>query len=713
MLLLAPIFNAWIQESSVTLFRGAEIPGQKFGYFDARDTVIDPQNPDASYGTDPFLVSGQGRLVLIRFGDLTRFVAARKIKDAKITFTTTATKVKVKRVLQIMSPWREGPKPILPRSFATIQSTEIPAWPVSGADWNHGYGKKNWNRPGCAGMLDAIPATGLSATQNGNSVEIRGLAELCQRWAAEPASNNGLLIETEDIAEFASCDASEAQPRLELSLGENLGRGLQIGAIHTAGASIKLTIHNRGTTAASPSTEILVRTNGESGNSIPLGNTIGPGESKEIVLDYRMPAQPKSRLATVTVTIQGPLADPQFASVSMGTYSKPISVTLPKSFADSLRANNVDPGAWVLAQIEFFNSTVIPFSRFSFAPDGINQSFSIDEVNEGQTGSVSGPQPLAAFFKWQWGETVQPSGISGSYAPGFEGFGDTRFEGGLVKEVNPLYQGYSSPLATLLGKPTGLLSLCSAYELEKGEAAKFPTVYYLNIMHADGSPISRAATTLQAIGPSGEPGISTTTETNSAGAVNIPAQVRGDSSGVSVKVTTGGKSATAVIPSWQFKDAYARGNKNAFVQEIRLNLPFTTISDKVLSAGKFVTDSSNTPSSELIGLTGEAPFDGIRIKDWIEIDLGRDRPLGEITIEGGMPERFEIVAYGTGQTVNEAFSWARESHFGWAKADHANPNGSISYFGRPIVARFVRIVNKNSPHDSPVKRVKVYAAEIN
>ena len=106
---------------------------------------------------------------------------------------------------------------------------------------------------------------------------------------------------------------------------------------------------------------------------------------------------------------------------------------------------------------------------------------------------------------------------------------------------------------------------------------------------------------------------------------------------------------------------------------------------------------SGTPGKE-VTLGGKAG-------DWVEIDLGRDRTIGEITLLGDPSDfwpQFDIMVYATGQKPAEASPWASELNWNWTASNRrdligTDPNTvSVAYRSPEIRIRFIRIVNRSS-----------------
>ena len=123
---------------------------------------------------------------------------------------------------------------------------------------------------------------------------------------------------------------------------------------------------------------------------------------------------------------------------------------------------------------------------------------------------------------------------------------------------------------------------------------------------------------------------------------------------------------------------------------MRLDLPMLPLeSGTDLAEGKPLVDSSGGPYA-LGAPLPEAPG------SWVELDLGRDRTIGEIALRPGaaFPARYEIRAYGTGGKPEEADLWAGELAEPWTLRNRA-ADGWIPYRAPTQRVRFIRIVSKS------------------
>ena len=102
-----------------------------------------------------------------------------------------------------------------------------------------------------------------------------------------------------------------------------------------------------------------------------------------------------------------------------------------------------------------------------------------------------------------------------------------------------------------------------------------------------------------------------------------------------------------------------------------------------------------------VGFTTEATL-GEKVGDWVEIDLGRDRTVGEIDLvaqPGTFWRKFDVMVYATGQRPEEALRWAREVDGDWTSRNRrevVSPTRvSVPYRGAALRFRYLRIVNRS------------------
>lgn len=174
-----------------------------------------------------------------------------------------------------------------------------------------------------------------------------------------------------------------------------------------------------------------------------------------------------------------------------------------------------------------------------------------------------------------------------------------------------------------------------------------------------------------------------------------------------VRLDHAGQTEWEWLKVWQLFDAQARGSKILSSHELRFNVTNWPIKPQDWALKKTAIDSSNSSGENIAALIdGDASTiytAGDKVGDWVEIDIGRDRPIGEIRlITGPDPksfwQQFDVMVYGTGQTVNTARLFAGESNWNYAvtmEKDIVAGVTSVAYRATAQTVRFIRLVNKS------------------
>ncbi len=178
-----------------------------------------------------------------------------------------------------------------------------------------------------------------------------------------------------------------------------------------------------------------------------------------------------------------------------------------------------------------------------------------------------------------------------------------------------------------------------------------------------------------------------------------------------VRMDTNGQTEWAWLKAWQLVDAYFRGSKSgAYVHNLEFNVTSRPIKFGNLALNRVVTDSRNSGLEVVRALVDGSPETSYELGggkgDWFEVDLGRDRPIGEIRFvlrgdANAMWNSFDITVYSTGQRIEEARLYTRELN--WRQSlmtkrdvdpkDHQRI--TVALRARPQFARFIRITNKS------------------
>ncbi|KXK21257.1 MAG: hypothetical protein UZ18_ATM001000301, partial [Armatimonadetes bacterium OLB18] len=157
-----------LQTPPLELHRGVGLDGLQTRYWDVVDTTLDSKEPDTCLGTLPYLLGGQGRTILIRFGDLRRALGpGKEVVAASIVLTQSAGNIpSLQRASVLNGPWLEGSSQSLALGWPRLQpQTRRP---------NHARSKLalprrrqvggGWQQPGAGGAGDGSILEGAQAS---------------------------------------------------------------------------------------------------------------------------------------------------------------------------------------------------------------------------------------------------------------------------------------------------------------------------------------------------------------------------------------------------------------------------------------------------------------------------------------------------------------------------------------------------------------------
>lgn len=236
----------------------------------------------------------------------------------------------------------------------------------------------------------------------------------------------------------------------------------------------------------------------------------------------------------------------------------------------------------------------------------------------------------------------------------------------------------------------------------------FPSVVLVKLVNYEGRPLEHAS--LKVTMPGGEP---TSVDVDASGVALLTKFKEGVVGDIVFSVTANSRTGTLVTPTTTFSDLLARGNKAAISVDLPFNLPVLNLSEETnLAQGKPVKDSANSFPAQLVGLVDENPDTTYTLapNGWVEVDLGRDRMLGEITFSGDVPKKFRVLTYGTTDKVEQADWWIDEIDSDRFRREYEGP-GDLSYRPTPNTSRYVRILNL-SDKPAVLKGIKIYPSKI-
>ncbi|MBX7132332.1 MAG: hypothetical protein K1X67_06605 [Fimbriimonadaceae bacterium] len=507
---------------------------------------------------------------------------------------------------------------------------------------------------------------------------------------------------------------------------------------------------------------------------------LAPGESTtvQVKTSWRTAADPRTTPLTLVLDTGGKDINPRNDGLTTWAQAMPVDVHLAESFGATGKSRGFGSSADTLQSIfRTWNEAVLPQSRFSFAPEGV-----IDRFRVQATGPIGdGAQVLApgAFLA----ANIRPDGLNARTAifdlsravglpdwsaicsrtnpepplvvdgvsvsrgtsdlfPGLMKGGDTRDEILFFNTLSMQYEPWVDPLVDAQPMPASdLYSASDVAYLNKmvgkigaerrSESPLYPRSILIRAMDAGGRPLVGMTldffpVSLSAVGPK-----AFTAKTNGQGVASLPAQDGGPFGGSDapwslglylVRTSAHGVTEWTWLKSWQVIEEAARGSA---LLNLRFALPSSPMDMATnLAKNKIVTDSANSLPAKLVGLVDDnletvAELE-LKNDDWLEIDLGRDRPLGEVRMvipSGGAPwEKFDIYVYATGQRASEARLWTQERDSAWTMLnrrdlDPKEPGfSSVAYRGPLTRARFIRFVARGT--GAPAKIAEIRAAPL-
>ncbi len=437
-----------------------------------------------------------------------------------------------------------------------------------------------------------------------------------------------------------------------------------------------------------------------------------------------------------------------------------IAIQIPREWKGELSprgtSNAIDTAQ---ALVEFFNRVVFPQSRFSFAPGGVTERLYVF----GFDSEASKSSDLSFALQPDWNSNVAKLGTllsqfpdstkienywPGQFDPfgGISGRGETRFEGAIPRTFFMPREPVHHPLLNIgLAEPTGLMSMSDAFGLNQdlGKRGAQRGTYYqsspiLTIFKAldmTGKPIANAklsAFRMQDRTPKPEEPFAVIA-TNSNGEFAMPKQlvdgkptshpfgkIFGDGSNCTILLElVPNSNMVSFIKAWQILDLFARAGASPAVFEVRFNATDAPIETSNLATNRIVSMSfpAKISGPELIidgdYLTGrDLPSE---VGSWVEIDLGRDRAIGEVRL--GYEARtfwrdFEILGYSTGQKPEEATVWRREKDSVltavlWGNL-HSEAQAVVPYRAPAQRFRYIRIRNMKPCKTARLNEIQVY-----
>ena len=771
-LLLIPAFLTRQTAQTVELENGNRIstqgdPGKlpnHYIYSSCSDTYLDLTQPNQNFGDSAVLEGGPGHTILIKFGDLERLGQHKKVVKATLYLTASeGGKAALTSVRKVLTPWGEGP---LRRPFFTNKSDVAAQWSATWLNRRADPDGIKWQQSGALGPADSVPIQGAKAEATPTGIAITGIEDAVQSEFDRWYDNNGLALTFSAPIEFFSSKNNGGRPRLVLELADESPVGnqpdLSVTLIESKYAD-SVSPENPWPKDGTPVTYVAhVQNVGASpaqgfsgawsirerlGSSFDVPATLAPGEETTVELKrtYKNDSE-DHRLQPLGFKIipKGPDANTGNNYLEIQENAIPV-----------VEGIGVEGPDWHQRRMRELNDVMLAQSRFSFAPEGSLERFRIGSWSKG--GPISTLKDIVGSWSNVTFDSEQPKVVkiesqpmvrnAQDRWPGVLGGGFTANEISVPGEIQLPYEPYYDAVFDNFElQPTGLLASTEVASLDANmgvpqdqrKALKLPPTVLLRILNLDGDPLGNASLSLYQtqngeIG-AGPPALTLTTADN--GTVILPTRPspqggKGDqfgglqadgSNGVYlVACTYNGVTDCRWLKAWQLSDAYARTGKAALFTELRFNVPIDTIDTSTnLAATAKISDSEN--DSNLAGLTDGNQAVNVTLpnkKDaWLELDLGKDQVVTEVDLIGSDPhfwQKFDILAYFTGQKPQDARPYAHEVDWSWnfyARPDFLPGNiVSMPYRGAGKGVRYLRFVCKEPGESANIAEIKVLGAK--
>jgi hypothetical protein len=821
----------------VVLYRGAKCD-DSFKYWAVEDTSILKSEPKSNYGRHSLLLGGPERTILIKFADLERAIGKnKKILSAKLILTADSeANANLKNASRMLVSWGEGSgyrgfyfhKPFAQQvAEASKQNTESESKEkaadeqaptthvVSGATWHHrhqGNLDLKWSASGAFGTEDSETLSGVRLVHNKREYIISGLEKQVQHMVDHRHRNHGLALCFDQNVEFLSSDAEFGRPRLELEVESDHTEKKQELAILNIesswnrshewpkdGESITYTAHLKNFSAHKVDLSHAKATwyyRDRKAKEVRLATALEPGNTE--VLSISVPFKRhlnNSTLEPIRFVVELPHQQSLAAEIDQNAIPLVVNLSQPAyQKIDQAARKKGYHGVydWLQASIMFWNETLMPQSRFSFAPEGCTQRIRLQAIQKGENQkgqgvwgvwniqddekfisnlfesktalretlfAMSQAMGLPDLSQLSSSELSQSSDnknvevIAHDRNPGLMKGGDTRDERTVAQSVSLDYRPTKTPSSILDdAHSTDLFSATSVALLENGLGqtqnllAGFkqlsPDLVFIKALDPFGQPIADAQLEFyQKVDPqSNQLKLLFSEKTDKLGLAILSAQNQpakgekkeyfGDLNSALHKgviyVCKKGKSYQdwAVLKVWHLTDAFVRGSRRAAIIPVEFSRSAAPVEEgKNLALNRIITDSKNSMPAKLATLVsdhskGEVAFEA-KAGDWIEIDLGRDRPIGRVSLDvldKQIWPKFSVMLYQTGQKPEHAVSWTSEQNgIEAARQGKAHSQNerlcTLDYHAPAFTARYVRIaVTGVDMQTAKLANIRIYPA---
>jgi len=711
----------------------------------AADAYLDRKSPGANTGREPLLVGGVDKAVLIRFPELGLSVGAgKRVRSAHLTFTAARPgEPKVGSVGRVLKPWGEG-------GWRLDQfGGDSPPTMVAAATWNDSLAGKDglaWERGGAAGRNDATPLTVGRTELKDEEFTLFGLEGAVQAMIDDPQHNYGLRIEFSNATTLFSADSLGYGPKLVLELeakAEQPAPDLRVVSCEMRRAAPpaegqpmtwSVAVRNVGD-VDSRAQSLVVTYYGKEAVERKINEAIAVGETK--TLTFTLPhraATVQPAMQPVVVRVLPEEGDRNASDNGLTVYQGSLKVAVAGVEWDE-----------ALAVVTDLNERVFPFSKFGAWPMGCTERLQLVMNAEGAdvVARVVGGDVRRAVLRAVTGLPDALLRPFASLAPQVNGSQATGFitdagQAGLFPDTRDdviVPQALAIPDRTSTALIFGDLAMNDHKMLSRSETTIIntlagkrgaeralpwnltPSSIFFRVFTPDGVTTSGAKLDVyQLVGGAfgsqpvfsaqlGQDGSALMTPRPS-GAFAKPnpygdLQPDGSNGWLLAVVTANQTTHSSWIPVWQLWDEAVRGNTAAAFIELRVQLASgVLVRGENLALNRLVTDLKGRFPAELNALVDGKEETSVAFGQepegyWIEIDLGRDLQIGEVSLvfDGPVWKQFRILTYKTAQSPDEGQVWSEEANGPANPGLKTSPDGmtTLSYLAKSVRSRFIRI----------------------
>ncbi|MFZ4507420.1 MAG: hypothetical protein ACOYON_06965 [Fimbriimonas sp.] len=721
--------------TTYTFELGATVGGEP--YYSVADTTLDAELPDQVFGASPYLSGGPRKAILIRFSELRHALGANlRVTNAYLELTPTVKgTAPLTRADLVQAPWGEGP-------FASISSRLVPSavpvvvnWASTWKQRRTGARSASWQQAGASGPQDAVAIAGASGAW-GETFRVEGLGATVQAMVDRPWADEGIALRFGAEVEFYSSQYPTGHPRLVVTAEPapaRKGADLAVRSLRRNGDQWEAELINLGDRPISAyGVEWWI--DEKKVAAVDSATPIGVGERRVVSRKASGPqSNPDPRTRPVEVRALPGVQDVDPSNNALTSYegAKSLDVAVPTGAPAGFASAEV----WAQNLVQRWNEVAAERSRFAADPEGALVRLQIasfdsttpsltlspavsEKENWRRLGDALGMAPLSALRL----TSKAPAGYLPAFA-GPSGIGDNRYDGTVPSQVALPTEPEINPVMELLPPtPYGPLasfevawlnaSLLDPKLTLNGFLESKPKTALVSLRSMSGIVLADVVVRILQVGAAGDTEVSTQ-KTSPDGAIFIGSRdgkgpfgnLKPDlSNGLwLLEATRDGVTDRRWLPAWRLFDLTNRSKLPTALLDLRFDLPLGVVERATdLALNRFVTSSTDLAANILARLVDGTPDTAVTLGskpgDWVELDLGRDRTIGEVVLvtdAATVPGRVDVRTYSTGEKPEEGGLWFSHPDLNFLRRSGVKSSGptGIVLRGPGVQVRYVRIVN--------------------